>query len=459
MPDNPGQTVLWLEKGRLAVRRPGALPFAVELSPVQRGAWWWPASSPIRSTHRGAQGRRKAPFSTSRATTGRSAGGVRAADRRVRFSQGPAAGRRAAAVVGARSRRPPMRSICCRANLPAPRTTARVGTAGAPRPCSRRHCWSCMSARRRCKFVRPSMSRRHSTARCRRSSPPPCRASRCGSAPANAIQARSNSQIRRRAAILSARPENLERRFGARRPKTNINALSYREKALDMTVNAPSLAALSQLSQFVGKAGLAAEIQSSNPIATELRRMFTFAISMRVPRDEQTQGLVCRLQQREQRAVAFGGVILGLIILIGGILLPLQSAVSTRGQGQRNTTRGFGLDARECAARFANAAAIVPADTGEAPVVLVDRVGREAGLGERAARHSAQYVTAGARATGGGAFRHHGHLARYPGPEATGLPSSRSRWIAQPRPDWSMPASRSPSRDIKPPPRAPDAGR
>jgi general secretion pathway protein L len=34
MPENPGQTVLWLEKGRLAVRRPGALPFAVELSPV-----------------------------------------------------------------------------------------------------------------------------------------------------------------------------------------------------------------------------------------------------------------------------------------------------------------------------------------------------------------------------------------------------------------------------------------
>jgi general secretion pathway protein L len=35
MPDNPAQTVLWLEGGRLAVRRPGALPFAVELSPVQ----------------------------------------------------------------------------------------------------------------------------------------------------------------------------------------------------------------------------------------------------------------------------------------------------------------------------------------------------------------------------------------------------------------------------------------
>ncbi len=34
MPENPGQTVLWLEKSRLAVRRPGSLPFAVELTPV-----------------------------------------------------------------------------------------------------------------------------------------------------------------------------------------------------------------------------------------------------------------------------------------------------------------------------------------------------------------------------------------------------------------------------------------
>src|ERR1700689_2198571 len=28
VPENPGQTVLWLEKNRLAVRRPGTLPFA-----------------------------------------------------------------------------------------------------------------------------------------------------------------------------------------------------------------------------------------------------------------------------------------------------------------------------------------------------------------------------------------------------------------------------------------------
>lgn len=34
IPENPGQTVLWLEKSRLAIRRPGSLPFAVELTPV-----------------------------------------------------------------------------------------------------------------------------------------------------------------------------------------------------------------------------------------------------------------------------------------------------------------------------------------------------------------------------------------------------------------------------------------
>src|ERR1700727_2988578 len=34
VPENPGHTVLWLEGPRLAVRRPGMMPFAVELTPV-----------------------------------------------------------------------------------------------------------------------------------------------------------------------------------------------------------------------------------------------------------------------------------------------------------------------------------------------------------------------------------------------------------------------------------------
>src|ERR1700716_1142192 len=50
-------------------------------------------------------------------------------------------------------------------------------------------------------------------------------------------------------------------------PKTEIQALSYREESLDMRVSAPSLGALSQLSQFIGKQGMTAEIQSSTPVA------------------------------------------------------------------------------------------------------------------------------------------------------------------------------------------------
>ncbi len=86
------------------------------------------------------------------------------------------------------------------------------------------------------------------------------------------------------------------------------------------------------------------------------------------------------LQQREQRVVAVGAVALGLIILIGGILMPLQSAVSRALKG--NETRRADLawmrvNAPEIRARGGELAA----DTGEAPVVLVDRVGREVGLG------------------------------------------------------------------------------
>jgi general secretion pathway protein L len=50
-------------------------------------------------------------------------------------------------------------------------------------------------------------------------------------------------------------------------PKTEIQGLSYREGSLDMRVSAPSLAALSQLSQFIEKQGMKAEIQSSTPVA------------------------------------------------------------------------------------------------------------------------------------------------------------------------------------------------
>ena len=86
------------------------------------------------------------------------------------------------------------------------------------------------------------------------------------------------------------------------------------------------------------------------------------------------------LQQRDQRVVAVGAVVLALIILIGGILLPLQSAVSSaikESETRREDLAWMRVNAPEIAARGGD----LLADTGEAPVVLVDRVGREVGLG------------------------------------------------------------------------------
>jgi general secretion pathway protein L len=52
----------------------------------------------------------------------------------------------------------------------------------------------------------------------------------------------------------------------AQSPQTRIDALSYHEQSLDLKVTAPSLAALSQLSQQLEKQNLAADIQSSTPV-------------------------------------------------------------------------------------------------------------------------------------------------------------------------------------------------
>jgi hypothetical protein len=50
-------------------------------------------------------------------------------------------------------------------------------------------------------------------------------------------------------------------------PKTEIAALSYHEQSLDMKLNAPNLAAISQVSQYIDKQNMKAEITSSTPVA------------------------------------------------------------------------------------------------------------------------------------------------------------------------------------------------
>jgi general secretion pathway protein M len=86
-----------------------------------------------------------------------------------------------------------------------------------------------------------------------------------------------------------------------------------------------------------------------------------------------------RLETREQRMVSYGGIALALIILFGGILLPLQSAVS--GATSRNETKRQDLVwMRANAAEIRASGNSIAADSGEPPVVVVDRVGRAAGL-------------------------------------------------------------------------------
>jgi len=85
------------------------------------------------------------------------------------------------------------------------------------------------------------------------------------------------------------------------------------------------------------------------------------------------------LQVREQRMVAFGSVALALIVLCGGILLPLESAVS--GADSRNASKRADLVwMRANVAEIRAGGNHLPVDSGEPPVVLVDRLGRAAGL-------------------------------------------------------------------------------
>jgi general secretion pathway protein M len=87
------------------------------------------------------------------------------------------------------------------------------------------------------------------------------------------------------------------------------------------------------------------------------------------------------LQERERRIVIIGAAVLAVMILFGGVLLPLRSAVSAA--GRRAETRRADLAwMRVNAPEIQSGASSIAHDTGEAPVVIVDRASREAGLGE-----------------------------------------------------------------------------
>jgi general secretion pathway protein M len=84
------------------------------------------------------------------------------------------------------------------------------------------------------------------------------------------------------------------------------------------------------------------------------------------------------LEERERRFVIFGAIGVLLLVIIVGVLMPLHSAVSTA--VTRSESKREDLAWMQVNAPAVRAAGSLPSDTGEAPVVMVDRVGRELGL-------------------------------------------------------------------------------
>jgi general secretion pathway protein L len=266
MPENPGQTVLWLEKGRLAVRRPAALPFAVELSPVSEAlVVAGVIADPLDTSHEV-----KVPESAVLYVTREDwvhsqkefeqlaekfdalkvqllpdgplpwlARGLGTTDA-INLLQGEYA---RTSDFGTR-----WRQWQTAAWLAAALLLVHVAAQAL----------QIRQAKHETKALDEQIASVFSAAM-----------------PAETLQdPRRQMQSRLdRIRKSGASPEYFLRTLKilsgalAVTPKTQINALSYRENSVDMKVSAPSLGELSQLSQFIGKQGMTAEIQSSTPIA------------------------------------------------------------------------------------------------------------------------------------------------------------------------------------------------
>lgn len=104
------------------------------------------------------------------------------------------------------------------------------------------------------------------------------------------------------------------------------------------------------------------------------------ALSERMaPQLARAQAWYAGLQERERLTVALGAAVLAVLLLVGGILLPLHGAVSSASKRAAVRREDLAWMQTNAPAIIAGSATLAP-DTGEAPVVIVDRVGREAGL-------------------------------------------------------------------------------
>jgi general secretion pathway protein M len=87
------------------------------------------------------------------------------------------------------------------------------------------------------------------------------------------------------------------------------------------------------------------------------------------------------LNERERRIVLIGAITVSILVVVGGLLMPLEAAVSRA--VDRRDSRQQDLDwMRVNLDEIRNGATQLHRDTGEAPVVLVDRIGQESGLAD-----------------------------------------------------------------------------
>jgi general secretion pathway protein L len=268
MPENPGQTVLWLEQGRLAVRRPGKLPFAVELSPVSEALVVAGVIADPLDTDSEPKVPESAILYVTREEWARAQHEFEHLTEKFDslkvqlLPDGPLPWlARSLATTDAVNllQGEFTRTTDFSARWRRWRTAAALA-AGLLAVHVAAQALQIRQAKHEAAALDGQIANVFSAAM-----------------PAEAMQQDPRRQMQSRLDRIhrsGASPEYFLRTLKilgdamAVTPKTDIDALSYREESLDMKVSAPSLAALSQLSQLVGKQGMTAEIQSSTPVAS-----------------------------------------------------------------------------------------------------------------------------------------------------------------------------------------------
>ena len=270
MPENPGQTVLWLEGARLAVKRPGALPFAVELSPVKEAlVVAGVIADPLVDTSAETHTAEAVLLYVSREDWARTKDEFEAvvqnfASIKVQLlADGPlpwlshslndpdAVNLLQGEFARSKDYGESWRKWRVAAALAAALLVVHVGAQALQLHHAKRDA------------VELDSQMAQVLAMAMPSDPDP------GGPDARRRMQSRLDRIRKTGAGPEYFLRSLQALGGAvaASPQAKIDALSYRERSMDLKVTAPNLAAINQLSQFVTKQGFRADIQSSTPAA------------------------------------------------------------------------------------------------------------------------------------------------------------------------------------------------